>query len=76
MKRGIALGVLLLMAGAAHTTPHTKKIRCDRAKQELRLVNQKLSGTHPAYAGDLKREKVLWEKQVRENCHRADWSRL
>jgi hypothetical protein len=58
----------LAYAAVAEATPQTKRIRCEKAQHELKLVEDRLSRVNPDYAGDLKREQALWEKQIRDNC--------
>lgn len=65
----------LLLATTADATPQARKMRCEKAQRELRQVEEKLAQVNPDYAGDLKREQALWEKQIRDNCHRSGWRR-
>lgn len=75
MRHILLIFVLMLvpamLAPTAEATPQTKKMRCEKARKELSSLNKKLElHPNPDYAGDLLRERALWQKQVDENCRR------
>jgi hypothetical protein len=65
----------LILATTADAMTQTQRIRCEKAQRELRQVEEKLAQVNPDYAGDLKREQALWEKQIRDNCYRGNGRR-
>ena len=72
MHRLIALFVSLLtltVQPAFAAGSSNKEMRCEKAQRELKLVKVKLQERDPLYAGDLKRERNLWERQIEKNCY-------
>lgn len=73
MKKTIVIAVALMIVATAEATPKIREMRCEKAQKELGIVNAKLAKVNPDYEGGLKREKALWEKQVRDNCGSSRW---